>query len=460
MLVLANIFVLIGLTSLVVGSIWLVVQAFKKSIWWGVVTTALFPIFVFVFPFVKGRLSIRPSLLIWGGLVLLFAGGGGQQGSIGAIIFGGVTLVGMVYGYSKSKVSEVSSGRSAISIEGIIFDSSRFDDLLKRERQLFADQSKLPKAKSLVKLFKNEDFVAALRNFNQKHFIGLISNKSKGPIKWQDEHSQLFLEMMRRKYQLGESQVISALLYVNDEDVYTKYADTFDNTIASSPRTFMQEVVLSDIYTGNQPNFPHIIRLAGELKVRLGRQGVERQYSEVKQEIKLLQFEKNLADSSTKTFQSIEKQIKTEKQIEAINSRIATLLNLEPTDYVIVGPDYSRDSRIDNYYKSRFSYVLSKAFGGHCCRCQEGMGQLEFDHFWWPKSRGGNFLMRSKNGVYVNNCIPLCRSCNASKSNKDFREFFTESEISRIIEISQSINVYINEEMIDFSDPEFIGRSF
>lgn len=68
--------------------------------------------------------------------------------------------------------------------------------------------------------------------------------------------------------------------------------------------------------------------------------------------------------------------------------------------------------------------------------------------------------MRSKNGVYVNNCIPLCRSCNASKSNKDFREFFTESEISRIIEISQSINAYINEEMIDFSDPEFVGRSF
>jgi hypothetical protein len=135
-------------------------------------------------------------------------------------------------------------------------------------------------------------------------------------------------------------------------------------------------------------------------------------------------------------------------------------MSLALTDYIIVGPDYSRDSRLDNQYKARFSYALSKAFNGHCCRCGEGMGQLEFDHCWWPKSKGGNFVMRHRSGVYVNNCIPLCRSCNSSKSNKDFREFFSEEEISRIMEISQSLNAYINEQMADYNDTEFVGRAY
>ena len=52
------------------------------------------------------------------------------------------------------------------------------------------------------------------------------------------------------------------------------------------------------------------------------------------------------------------------------------------------------------------------------------MGALQFDHFWFPKSAGGNFLMRSLDGIYVNNCIPLCGSCNASKGKRDFRDFF------------------------------------
>jgi len=60
----------------------------------------------------------------------------------------------------------------------------------------------------------------------------------------------------------------------------------------------------------------------------------------------------------------------------------------------------------------------------------------------------------------VNNCIPLCRSCNSSKSNKDFREFFSEEEISRIMEISQSLNAYINEQMADYNDTEFVGRAY
>jgi hypothetical protein len=88
------------------------------------------------------------------------------------------------------------------------------------------------------------------------------------------------------------------------------------------------------------------------------------------------------------------------------------------------------------------------------------MGQLEYDHFGLPKSRGGNFLMRSKAGLYVNNCIPLCRTCNSSKGNRDFRAFFTVEEIEEILKRSLSINKYVNQYMVDFYDPDFPNRLF
>lgn len=159
-------------------------------------------------------------------------------------------------------------------------------------------------------------------------------------------------------------------------------------------------------------------------------------------------------------YQNAERQIKTEQQLAQINARIKDFLDPAPDAYYIAGPDFGRDSRVDNYYRSHFSYVLSRAFEGHCCKCGEGMAQLEFDHFWFPKSNGGNFLMRSKTGVYVNNCIPLCRSCNAAKGKKDFREYFDETEVASVMQRSQSVNQYVNEHVTDFADSDFPNRAF
>ena len=61
--------------------------------------------------------------------------------------------------------------------------------------------------------------------------------------------------------------------------------------------------------------------------------------------------------------------------------------------------------------------------------------------------------MRGVSGIYVNNCIPLCRSCNASKGKRDFREFFSDDELIEVIERSQSINAEVNQHMAHFDDP-------
>ena len=67
--------------------------------------------------------------------------------------------------------------------------------------------------------------------------------------------------------------------------------------------------------------------------------------------------------------------------------------------------------------------------------------------------------MRSHTGIYVNNCIPLCRSCNSSKGKRDYRDFFDEEELIEVIKRSQSLNHYLNENMLDFNDPDFPSRT-
>ena len=133
-----------------------------------------------------------------------------------------------------------------------------------------------------------------------------------------------------------------------------------------------------------------------------------------------------------------------------------------PNNYHIVGKDYLRETSIENFYKNHFNEELIKSFGGcaHCKSAKMGYSSLEYDHFWLPKSLGGNFAMRHKNGYYVNNCVPLCGDCNKKKSAKSIYEFYSPEELSHIIETSQSLNIKLNKMMTTYQDNYFPNRKF
>ncbi len=54
-------------------------------------------------------------------------------------------------------------------------------------------------------------------------------------------------------------------------------------------------------------------------------------------------------------------------------------------------------------------------FGNKCAYCGVSTGDMTQDHFV-PLSRKGEYT--------INNIIPACRSCNSSKSNKDFFSWY------------------------------------
>ena len=70
---------LMSVIAFTIGIIWLVVQAFRKSIWWGLGVMLLLPIAVFVFPFLQGKRSLRPVLLIISSILLFIAFAAAQQ---------------------------------------------------------------------------------------------------------------------------------------------------------------------------------------------------------------------------------------------------------------------------------------------------------------------------------------------------------------------------------------------
>ena len=61
----------------------------------------------------------------------------------------------------------------------------------------------------------------------------------------------------------------------------------------------------------------------------------------------------------------------------------------------------------------------AQSYFNHGCAYCGSVTSLEQDHFW-PLSRGG--------GYTATNIIPACRSCNASKSNKPFEEWYPTHE--------------------------------
>ncbi len=307
-------------------------------------------------------------------------------------------------------------------------------------------------------LGKKKAFIEDARAFNDTYAIDLQDEIADGQLDWNNENCTLFFEMCRRKHRVNAKTTLTVLLYLREESIYAGLRDALSHMAGSSSDVFMREAVLADLYSGLAPKRHRLKRLMWELEIGRCWAPVSA-YRAAHEDLKLQKFEKSLRAGSREAAPMTE-----QLRQDAVSARIGTLLestfDTDDSAYVIVGADYSRDSTLDRIYRARFAYVLSRAFDGHCCMCGEGMGQLEFDHFWHPKSEGGNFVMRSRDGHYVNNCVPLCRSCNASKGKRDFREFFGEQQILDIVSRSQSMNEYINQHLAEYNDLDFPGRAF
>ena len=117
-------------------------------------------------------------------------------------------------------------------------------------------------------------------------------------------------------------------------------------------------------------------------------------------------------------------------------------------NYICTNSDYKRGTLDEKGFKRKHKNKIARVFNNQCahCHCDISNGDFHLDHFIRPKSHGGTFLLTMKDsGEKVNNAIPLCPSCNMSKSDKDAEKFFGTSKLLEIFQISQTISKGFNQ---------------
>lgn len=372
-----------------------------------------------------------------------------------------------VFGVLLSRVSSFLAWRSISSEEisqgSLILNKSRLKDLIHEYNSSIALGDGKLRPEKIFEAFRNEELVLEFDSFLKKYCADFVEEVCVNRLRLSNENCKLFFKLISSKYSLSQKDIATLGLYLSSEIYYRYLTDQLIEGDFKSPSDVIRAVVIQDIKSSRGKNLFFLKRLIKEKGFSLNSPNYLNQaYEEIREKVKLEYFESNLTLSTGKQ-DKIEDIIRSNEIIRKL-----TFLGVVPDDvknindtYLIVGSDHSRDSRIDVFYKKKFDRLLSHAFEGHCCKCGKGMGQLEFDHFWFPKSKGGNFLMRNKKErVYINNCVPLCRTCNAQKGNRDFTLFFSEKDLGKIFSINYRITREINIEMTSFKDSDFPGRLF
>lgn len=138
-----------------------------------------------------------------------------------------------------------------------------------------------------------------------------------------------------------------------------------------------------------------------------------------------------------------------EKKIREIQEKISILkISDNREDYIIRNDDYNRGNPIDNMYRKNYYLTLLKIYDNSCAKCGNKKNGFDLDHFVFPKNSGGNFMLRNKDGYWVNNAIPLCKTCNRSKGDRSYKSFFSDEELIEIFQKNAEMTKIINNEKL------------
>lgn len=310
-------------------------------------------------------------------------------------------------------------------------------------------------------LWLSQEGFSLMIKFVSKHMADLVDELKDGKFNWNNENCQLYFKLMKTKFKLSERNLLVATFYAADQLMYNVFRDSIDTKAPKTVDELVSCSVIYDIYNQGPESgdIDRMRRYCSERKIKgfANKLLLASKYKSARESLRLRRFESDLTTKSERAKVSIDERIRYATKEEFFLCANDSELDVNAENYFIAGADHSRQSRLDENYRRHFAFVLIGKFENKCGKCQIGGIQLELDHFWMPKSSGGNFVMRSRAGLYTNNCIPLCRSCNASKGNRALLQFFSIDELKAVVPMSQSMNSYINTHLADFDDDAFEG---
>jgi len=91
--------------------------------------------------------------------------------------------------------------------------------------------------------------------------------------------------------------------------------------------------------------------------------------------------------------------------------------------------DYKRGNPLDNHFRKALLGEVFGAFRSRCLVCHSAR-DLTLDHFVIPVNEGGNFVLLLADGTGIRmNLVLLCRSCNSSKGESHYGQFFSPEQL-------------------------------
>jgi len=132
-----------------------------------------------------------------------------------------------------------------------------------------------------------------------------------------------------------------------------------------------------------------------------------------------------------------------QKRQENIATISQSLPSTDPSVYTIERRDYSRSNSDERLYKTKWWPTLMRLYDCRCALCDDDRDGIELDHFWIPKSHGGNLVLRHQlTNQAINNAVPLCTACNRHKQESIVK--LNDPQLEKIARANRQMTAMIN----------------
>lgn len=147
--------------------------------------------------------------------------------------------------------------------------------------------------------------------------------------------------------------------------------------------------------------------------------------------------------TNLKSSEELDELIEDIKNYKLDKIRDFNYLNSNLNDYIISEEDYLRVSPKDRLFIKKYKMEIYEIFNNSCVKTRL-REDIEIDHFFIPKSKGGSFLMKRKDGLWVVNAIILNKKNNIIKGNKKIEDFFSIEELEKINYKLKNLSIKVN----------------
>lgn len=303
-----------------------------------------------------------------------------------------------------------------------------------------------------TRLLSDCNICGYVEKFLYVYFDDFTDEIADGKLDWNNENTKLFFELMDHKYKVSNRSLLKTLLYLRHEVEYFNFRDSLKVRNPTDVKYFLQlSIKYSNINERSPLRIDNIERAMVEFGIRVPFGLIPKLIEREIKHMKLEQFDAAFVKNKNRIEESSDARFTRLSWDEFLIFSETHGFEISSDAYQIYPQDHSRDSRVDRFFKNHMKFALIEHFGGKCVCCLDTV-DLELDHFFIPKNNGGNFAVRSINGYFVNNCIPLCRSCNASKGARQVFEFFDKDKLKMLFETSKNFGPFLNSHMHKFQD--------